>query len=80
MKRTGVKVLKENKQQIEGKFVLKEEKVYMPKNKELRVKIIQLHYNVVVARHKRRQKMIELVTRNYQQLEVTKNVGKYGQM
>ena len=80
MKRTGVKVLKENKQQIEGKFVLKEEKVYMPKNKELRVKIIQLHYNVVVARHKRRQKIIELVTRNYQQLEVTKNVGKYGQM
>ena len=80
MKRTGVKVLKENKQQIEGKFVLKEEKVYMPKNKELRVKIIQLHYDVVVARHKRRQKMIELVTRNYQQLEVTKNVGKYRQI
>ena len=80
MKRTGVKVLKENKQQIEGKFVLKEEKVYMPKNKELRVKIIQLHYDVVVARHKRKQKMIELVTRNYQQLEVTKNVGKYRQV
>ena len=80
MKRTGVKVLKENKQQIEGKFVLKEEKVYMSKNKELRVKIIQLHYDVVVARHKRRQKMIELVTINYQQLEVTKNFGKYGQI
>jgi len=31
--------------------VLKEGKVYVPKNKELRVEIIWLYYNVPVARH-----------------------------
>jgi len=31
--------------------VLKEGKVYVPKNKELRVEIIWLYYNVPVAGH-----------------------------
>ena len=45
--------------------MLKEEKVYMPKDKELRVEIIQLHHNVLVVGHEGKWKMIELVTRNY---------------
>jgi len=31
--------------------VLKKEKVYMPKDKGLRLEIIKLHYNVPVAGH-----------------------------
>jgi len=37
---------------IKGKLVLKEEKVYIPKDKELRVEIIQLHHNILVAEHR----------------------------
>ena len=77
MKKIGVKVLREDKWQIERELVLKEEKLYVLKDKELRVEIIQLYYNVLVARHEERQKIIELVIRNYWWLEVTKNIGKY---
>ncbi len=55
MKKIRVKVLGENKQQIEENLVLKEGKVYIPKDEELRVKIIQLHYNILVSGHKGRQ-------------------------
>ena len=37
----------------------------MLKNKELRLKVIQLYYNVLVAGHRDRWKITELVTRNY---------------
>jgi len=40
MKNIRVKILRENKLQIEEELILKEEKVYMPKNIELRVEII----------------------------------------
>ena len=49
----------------------------MPKNKELRVKMIWLHHDMPAARHGRKWKMTELVTKNYWWLEVTKDVGKY---
>jgi len=45
--------------------VLKEEKVYIPKDKELRIEIIQLHHDVLVTGHKEIYKMTELVMRNY---------------
>ena len=54
-----------DEQQIEGDLVLKEEKVYILKNKKLRVEIIQLHHDILVLRHRGRWKMTELVTRNY---------------
>jgi len=54
IKKAGVKVLQEDGWQIKGNLVLKEEKMYMLKNKELRVEIIQLHHNVPVVRHKGR--------------------------
>ena len=65
MKRAKIKELRRNKWKIEGKLVLKEEKVYVPKNKELRVEVIQLHHDILAAGHKGRWKMVELVTRNY---------------
>ena len=57
--------------------MLKERKVYIPKNIKLRAEIIQLHHNVPAARHGEKWKMAELVTRNYWWPGVTRDVGKY---
>ena len=65
MKKMGVKELRENEWKIEGDIVLKKGKVYVPKDKELRVEVIQLHYDVPVAGHRERWKTVELVMRNY---------------
>jgi len=46
-------------------LVLKEKKLYVLKNEELRAEIIQLHHGVPVAEHGERWKTAELVTRNY---------------
>jgi len=51
MKKTEVKVLRNDEWQIEDKLVLKERKVYVPKNESLRLEIIQLHYNMPIAGH-----------------------------
>ena len=77
MKRVGVKKLRGNEWKIEGDLVLKEGKVYVPKDEELRVEIIQLHHDVPAAGHGGRWKTVELVTRNYWWLGVTRDVGKY---
>ena len=45
--------------------MLKEGKVYMPKDKKLRVEIIWLYHDILVPKHKRRWNITELVTRNY---------------
>ena len=49
----------------------------MPKDKALRVEIIQLHYDVSIAGYGGKQKMTELVMRNYWWSEVMKDMGKY---
>ena len=77
IKKVEVKVLRKDKQQIEKKLVIKEEKIYMLKNEELRTEIIQLYYNILIVGYKEKQKMTELVTRNYQWPEVTRDMGKY---
>ena len=74
IKKARVQVLKNDEQQIENKLVLKKGKVYVPKNENLRLEIIELHYNMLIARHRRQQKIIKLVTRNYWWLEVVKEV------
>ena len=40
MKKAEVRMLRSNKQKMEKDLVLKEEKVYVPKNEELRLEII----------------------------------------
>jgi len=65
MKKAEVQNLRGNKWEIEGDLVLKEESVYVLKNEELRIKIIQLYYDVLVTGHKGRWKITELVMRNY---------------
>ena len=64
MKKAKVKKLQGSEWQIKGELVLKKGKVYMPKNEELRAKIIWWHHDVLAAGH-RRWKIVELVTRNY---------------
>ncbi len=46
-------------------MVLKEEKIYILKDEELRAKIIWWHYNILVAGHRRKWKAVELVTKSY---------------
>jgi len=77
MKKTKIKGLREDEWKIEGELVLKEEKVYVLKDKELRAEVIHLHYDILAAGHRGRWKMVELVTRNYWWPGVTKDVGKY---
>ena len=77
MKKIGFKVLREDKWQIEKDLVLKKKKAYILKNKELRVEIIQLYYNILVVEYKKRQKITKLVTRNNWWPEVIKDVRKY---
>ena len=51
MKKVDIKVLREDKWQIEGELVLKKRKVYVSKDEKLRVEIIQLHYDVLAEEH-----------------------------
>jgi len=77
MKKAKVKELQGNEWQMEGDLVLKEGKVYILKNEELRAEVIQLHHDMPAAGHGGRWKIVELVTRNYWWLGVTRDVGKY---
>ena len=49
MKKVGVKVIQEKEWKMKGELVLKEEKVYVLKNEELRAEIIWLHHDVPMA-------------------------------
>ena len=57
--------------------MLREGKIYVPKDEKLRVKIIQLHHDVLITEHRGRWKITELVMRNYWWLAVTGDVEKY---
>jgi len=77
IKKAGIRALRGEEWQLEGDLVLKKRKVYVPKDEELRVEIIQLHHNIPVVEHRGKWKMIELVTRKYWWLGVTRDVGRY---
>ena len=49
MKKAGVKELRGNEWKIEGDLVLKEGKVYIPKDEELRAEVIWLHHDVLAV-------------------------------
>jgi len=51
--------------------------MYVPKDEELREEVIQLHYDVSVAGHGGRWKIVELVTRNYWWLGVMRDIRRY---
>ena len=51
MKKTRVKVLRNDEWQIENELVLKERKIYVLKDEILRLEIIWLHHNMSIAGH-----------------------------
>jgi len=53
LKRAGIKTLKDKEWEIEDGIVMKEERIYIPKE-ELRGEIIQLHHDTPVGGHKGR--------------------------
>ena len=55
----------------------KERKVYMPKDNKLRVEIIKLHYDMLVGGHRGQQKTVKLVTQNFWQPGITKEIKQY---
>jgi len=77
MKKANVKELRGEEWTIEGELVIKEGKIYVPKDTELRAEVIRLHHDVPAAGHGGRWKMVELVTRNYWWPGVTRDVGRY---
>ena len=76
LKRAEIKMLKDEKQEIEDQLVIKERRIYVPE-RELRREVIQLHHNIPVKEHRGRWKTTELVARNYWWPGVTKEVGRY---
>ena len=52
-------------------------KVYVPRNEKLRAEIIQLYHDILVEGHGGQWKIVELVTRNFWWLGVTKEIKKY---
>ena len=54
MKKVGVSKLQGNKWQIEGDLVLKERKVYVLKDEELRAEVVQLHHDMLAVGHRGR--------------------------
>ena len=77
MKKAGVRELRGNEWKIEEDLVLKEGKVYVLKDEELRTEVIRLHHDVPAAGHGGRWETVELVTRNYWWPGVMRDVGKY---
>ena len=51
MKKAEVKVLRNDEWQIENKLVLKEKKIYVLKNENLRLEIIWLYYDILIVGH-----------------------------
>ena len=49
MKKAAVKTLRDEEWQIEEELVLKERRVYVPKDEKLRVEIIRLHHDMPIA-------------------------------
>ena len=54
MKKAEVRILKKNEWEIERDLVLKEEKIYILKNKRLRIEVVWLYHNILVAKYKDR--------------------------
>ena len=55
-------------------IIYKKGKVYVPKNNILRAEIIRLHYDILVEGHGGQWKTVELVTQDFWQPGVTKEV------
>jgi len=77
MKRAGVKMLRDKEWRQKDGLMLKEGKVYIPKDEKLRAEVIRLHHDMPVGGHGGQWKTAELVTRNFWWPGVTREVKRY---
>jgi len=77
MKKVGVKMLRDKEWKEEDRIIIKEGKVYVPKNEALRVEIIRLYYDMPMGEHGGQWKTAELVIRNFWWPGVTREVKWY---
>jgi len=52
MKQADIKILRNEEWQEENRLMLKDRKIYIPKDKKLRTKVIWLYYDTLVERHR----------------------------
>ena len=77
MKQAGVKMLRDEEWRKIDSIMYKEEKVYVLRDNELRMEIVRLYHNMPVGAHGGQQKTVELVTWNFWQPGVTKEIKRY---
>ena len=77
MKRAGVKMLRDEEWHQEDGLMIKEGKVYIPRDEKLRAEVIRLHHDTSVGGHGGQWKIAELVTRNFWWPGVTREVKRY---
>jgi len=77
IKRAGVKMLRDEEWHQEDGLMLKEEKVYIPRDEKLRAEVIRLHHDMSVEGHGGQWKTAELVARNFWWPGVTREVKRY---
>jgi len=77
MKQAGVKVLRDEEWREHEGLMLKEGKVYVPKDEKLRAEVIRLHYDTPVGGYRGQWKTTELVTRNFWWPGVSREVKRY---
>src|SRR6202453_3258073 len=65
LKKSSTKRLRSDEWQLEQGLILFRGKVYLPKNDNLRRKVVELHHNSFSTGHSGQWKAIELITRNY---------------
>ena len=70
-------MLKDKEQQEKNGLMLRDRKVYVPRDKRLRVEVIWLYHDTLVRGYGGQQKTTKLVTRNFWWPEVMKEVKKY---
>jgi len=70
-------MLKDEEWREVDSIMYKEEKVYVPRDDKLRAEIIRLHHDIPVGGHGEQWKTVELVTRNFWWLGITKEVKQY---
>ena len=63
MKQAEARMLRDEWRE-ENRLMLRDRKVYVPKDEKLRAEVIQLHHNTLVKGHGGQQKTTELVTRS----------------
>ena len=62
MKKAGVKMLRDKEWREEDGLMLKEGKVYVPKDEALRIEIIRLHHDTSMGGHGEQWKTAEMAT------------------